>query len=228
MTFSRLPCVRWLVNHWRDNESQLYRAIPHIIPKASNELSAPIALQEHMVENFKALSYKKDLVPISSACLKVLDHISVSSSTLSQITELLSELIQQNLPAELGDDPRTMLSMGFGLKAYSLYSAPTLREATIWPEVYKLAKTYGTLPPYLEAVLASLDVRDNLEPAAICDCLIESLITNLHSSSHTLRKLSLEIIDTICARCCLPGAEAISTALAVENSPLNLDSARSS
>ena len=180
-----------------------------------------------MLEYFKALSYKKDLVPVCSACLNVLDHISVSSSTLDQIMELLSKLIQQNLPASLGADPRTMLSMGSGLKAYSLYSTHTSHEATIWPAVYKLAKTFGTLPPYLEAVLASLDVRDTLEPATICDCLIDALITNLYSSSHVIRKLSLEIIEILCARSCLPGAEAITTALAVENSPLNLESARS-
>ena len=141
--------------------------------------------------------------------------------------ELVAKLIQQNLHATPDDDSRTLFSMGVGLRAYSLHSRLTPLEATIWPQVYKLAKTFATLPPYLEAVLASLDIEGGLESAAIFDCLVEALINNLHSSSHVIRKLSLQIMDAVRARLCLQGGESITTAMMVEDSPLDLDSARS-
>ncbi|KAL8829181.1 MAG: hypothetical protein Q9191_002158 [Dirinaria sp. TL-2023a] len=218
---------KWLVNHWPDNESQLYQAIPRIAPEGAKKLSAPNTLQQHIVETFRALPHRKDLIPISCAFLNVMHHISVSPSTLKEVIGLVAKLIQQNLRTTMDDDLMTLFSVGVGIRAYSLHSTLSPLETMIWPQIYKLAARFGNLPPYLEAVLASLDLENELEPVAIFECLVEALIENLHSSSHVIRKLSLEIMGAVCARLCLQGADTINTALMIENSPLDLDSARS-
>lgn len=184
-------------------------------------------MQQHVITTFNALPDKKDLIPISSAFLRALDHLNISSTTLDEILDCLLRLIQQSLRAISCDDPRTLFGMGSGLCAYAARRKSNLNKTSIWSQVYSVAETFGTLVPYLEAVLHSMELIDKMDEATITDHLVKVLIENLHCSSHVVRKLSLEIIERLCTYFSIQGAGVITNALALERCPLDLQSARS-
>ena len=215
------------MNHWREHEMQMYLAIPRLVSRETSKLSAPEALQQHTIATFRALPKRSDLVPHCNAFLEAMDCMNLTPVTLKELVELLAGLIQQHLIPSSEDDPKTLLSMGTGLKAYSQYEQFTSIKPDIWPRVYDLADRFGTLPSYLEAVLISLRVNNDLGSTGDLESLADVLIGNLHSSSHILRKLSLEIIGILKARSHPQQADVVITALTIEDSPIDLQSARS-
>lgn len=152
--------------------------------------------------------------------------MNVAPRTLSEIMIPLASEIEQNLIA-LEDDPRTLLSFGAGLRAYSQLQPPESVKPWIWPRIYELASRFGTSPPYLEAVLHSLRANPDSASLTALEALAGMMIANLHSSSHVLRRLSLQIIRIIYSRSNFEHTELIDTALLIEESPINLQSARS-
>lgn len=152
--------------------------------------------------------------------------MNVASRTLNEIMNPLASLIEQNLMAS-EDDPRTLLSFGAGLRAYSQLEPSASVKPWIWPRIYELADRFGTSPPYLEAVLNSLKANPESASLTTFEALVGVLIANLHSSSHALRRISLQIFRIIHARSNPEHTELINTALLIEESPISLQSARS-
>lgn len=123
-------------------------------------------------------------------------------------------------------DSREVFCLGEGLKAYAEYESMFQSQAPkVWQFASPAAERYKTLSSFLEGILISLSTEDRV-PEAHLDDLIDQMVENLHSSSHVLRELSLQIINTACMKVSGSEAEILATALAIEASPLDLKSAR--
>ena len=176
---------------------------------------------------FMELKDQKELVARCNAVLDAINFIAVARSTSTTIMDHLESLIEARLASPSDGDPRTLLSLGAGLKTYVQLAAAEKRTWAFWPAVYEAAAHVGTLPPYLEAIQYSLKTVRITAATDALGPLIEATTENLHSSSHVLRRLSLQIMDALHIQVYHQRADIIATALTVEENPLTLESARS-
>lgn len=215
------------MGNWREHELHFYLTVPQLVTDDVEKTPIPDTFQQHVIATFKLLPDRQDLVSHCSAFLGIINYLTLSPATLKNLMDLLSGIIQQNLNSPKFEDPRTLLSFGIGLKVYAEYEQSMAIKSDIWPQVYGLADKYGNLPSYLQAVIHSLKSNERLVISAYMTSLPELLIDNLHSPSHILRKLSLEILSILHARSDPRQMDIVSTMLAIEESPINLQSARS-
>ena len=217
---------RFIASNWKDHELELCLAVPKL-GQASNckNLPCPTPLQEQIVKTFEDAFDKEDQVVRCYGYLQLLDFVTVSPGTTNKIMGSLSDMVHQNLQLSSSSSLRKTFSLGRGLKAYVQFT-PNLgaRLSESWPLVCSQAADYGSLPPFLEAIL--LLVKTNRLPDYNNDSLARVLIENLHSSSHTLRGLSLRILDALYTKINAEKADIIATALTIEDSPRDLQSAR--
>ena len=194
--------------------------------EGSKRIPIPEALQQRILATIKALAERPELVPYCSAVLEALDYIELSPTASGEIVGLVAALIKQGLESLSENDPRTLFAFGVGLRRYSKYEQSGSAKAEIWPRVFCNAERFKSLPAYLEALLNVLTSNPDLISPAESASVTEVLIENLHSPSHLLRKLSLGIIAILGAQLQSEQVEIINTALAIEDSPIDLQSAR--
>ncbi|KAL8797668.1 MAG: hypothetical protein Q9195_000020 [Heterodermia aff. obscurata] len=218
--------IRWVLSNWQEQEVQLILAIPTIIGESGNRVILPELLQQSIVTRFMELKDQKELVAHCNAILTAIDFIAVAPPTSSAIMDHLESLIEARLASPFDSDPRTLFGLGAGLRTYTRLAAAEKRTSNLWPAVYEAAAHVGTLPPYLEAIQYSLTTLRTTEATDALGPLLEATIENLHSSSHVLRRLSLQIMDVLHVRIYHQRAEIIATALTIEENPLTLESAR--
>ncbi|CAF9929447.1 U3 snoRNP protein [Imshaugia aleurites] len=218
---------RFIASSWQDYELELCLTVFRIVQASNcNKFPCPAPWQEHIVKIFEDVVGEEDLAVQCYSYLHLLDFMVVNPGNTDKIMQSISEMVHQNLQLSSSSSLRKTFSLGQGLKAYVQY-APNLesRLSESWPLICSQAADHGTLAPFLEAVLLLVEANglqdyDN-------DSLIEVLVKNLHSPSHTLRILSLRILDVLYAKTHAEKAETVATALTIENSPLDLQSARS-
>ncbi|CAF9926057.1 MAG: U3 snoRNP protein [Alectoria fallacina] len=217
---------RFIASNWKDHELELCLAVPKL-GQASNckNFPCPTPLQEQIVKTFEDAVNKEDHVVRCYGYLQLLDFVTVSPGTTNKIMGSLSDMVHQNLQLSSSSSLRKTFSLGRGLKAYVQFT-PSLgaRFSESWPFMCSQAADYGSLPPFLEAIL--LLVKANRLPDYNNESLARVLIENLHSSSHTLRSLSLRILDALYTKNNAEKADIIATALTIEDSPRDLQSAR--
>ena len=176
---------------------------------------------------FMELKDQKDLVARCNTFLAAIDFIAVAPPTSVAIMGHLESLIEARLALPFDNDPRTLFSLGAGLRTYAQLAAAEKRTSNFWPAVYEAAAHVGTLPPYLEAIQYSLEFFRFPEATDALGPLLGATIENLQSSSHVLRRLSLQIMDALHVQSYHQRADIIATALKIEENPLTLESARS-
>ncbi|KAL9600747.1 MAG: hypothetical protein Q9219_002988 [cf. Caloplaca sp. 3 TL-2023] len=158
--------------------------------------------------------------------IRALDHMTVSSSTTEAIMRVLYFMIQSVLDSPNQINPKSNFSLGEGLKAYANRESKLQTSGPkIWQSVLDAVQYYKTLPPFLEGILVSMKA-DGLSSNVSMDSFVDQVIENLHSSSHVLRKLSLQIIIDAYEKVVGHEAEILATALAIESLPLDFGSAR--
>lgn len=190
--------------------------------------SCPEPLQQMMIVRFEELAQGKDLTAHCSAFLGAIEYMAVAPETTDLIMNHLKSLIEARLvpPIDVHNEI-TLFSLGAGLKSFAQLEATKSKRSRIWPAVYRVADHFGAMLLYLEAVLVSVANQEVLEPTEDFHLLIATTIENLHSSSHPLRRLSLRILEVLHVHFYSIPADAITTALRIEDSPLDLQSARS-
>ncbi|MCJ1228741.1 U3 snoRNP protein [Toensbergia leucococca] len=220
---------RFITSHWSEYEMQLLVLIPKIFGNDQRtKCVCPKAWQEHIIDTFERARIQETLVSHCSAYLEVIQFFAVAPPFIERIMQILGAMVRVNLQAPSWNSLSTQFGLGVGLKVYIKYSSHL--ESTkleMWSQLCTHAKSLGCLPVYLEAVLAYIQVAGFDETSCINDLLIDVMVENLHSSSHVLRKLSLQIIDTLYTKRHDHRAESIATALLIEDTPLDLQSARS-
>ena len=212
------------------DELRLLLSLPKVMGEhPARKLACPDAWEDRIVKSFEQAEFDENAVVLCNAYIEATEYMSLSKPRLSQLIAGLGMLIQRTLQKPYSLDVRTGFSLGQGMKFYLLNSTDSgLWQSETLPLVFSFAEKYGTLPPYLEAVLLSVKENHFGCPNVVTDQLIDVLIENLHSSSHTLRDLSLKIMKALLELKKVGGrdAEMLTTACTIENSPLDLQSAR--
>lgn len=183
--------------------------------------------EQHIVKAFERLEDDEDLVTICSAYLEGTNFISLSASTTDQVMEVLGALVQRNLKQFSGNESVRKFTFGLGLKSYLHYCHSSgLVHFDLLAPIINLGGQYGRMPVYLEAVLFFLQQIEVDKRSVDFDPFIQGLVENLHSSYHILRKLSLQLLQTLLPQTQRHEMDLVQTALAIEDSPLDLQSAR--
>ena len=220
------------MSKWRDNELQLCQLLPQILGDSQTpslgHMTFPLTWQQHIVEVFEEARPREDYVTRFYAYLELMKTMPVEPSTKERIMRVLGDMARQSMDCTSDLDRSTLFGSGAGLRAYVLYCVSEDRDPELWLEICSSASRFGTLAEFLEAVLAyveapnlSLDMQ-----GATLDPLVEHLISNLATSSHVLRSLSLRIIGRLYFNVHQQDVESISTALMIEDTALDLQSAR--
>lgn len=211
--------------NWAKKELELLVAVPKFIDRdAQKKPACPSTWQTRIVFLFQDILRNEGVVVRCNSYLDMLNHISITPANKEQIMDALSSLILQQLETPRIHSAKGLFSFGNGFKTL-ISESPRHSLLAKWPQLCFQSAHYGTLPLFLEAVLLLVENYELSEDNV--HSMVDVLIANAHSTSHTLRKLSLQIIDILYAKQQGEHADIITTALAIENSPLDLQSARS-
>lgn len=218
----------FIFSHWNRDELTLLLSLSEVVgDSGENRPICPDAWQQHIIKAFERAQFDEHCVPQCNAYLESFRLMSMSPSTKDRVTTALGGIIERSIHSPSGNDSRTLFSLGQGLKFYLTHSKNfSLWRPETFPLIFNLGGRYGTLQPYLEAVLLSVKGNHFERADIIVDSLIDVLVENLHSSSHVLREHSLEILKALLEKDSHQDVEIITTALVIENSPLDLQSAR--
>ena len=191
-------------------------------------MTFPVAWQQHMVEAFEEVGTSEDYIARYNAYLKLMNIMPVESSTKERVMQVLSLMVRRSMKSTSELDRCTRFGSGAALRAYVEYCLYVNRDPDLWLQICSSASRFGTLAEFLEAVLVYVEASDlslDMQGATV-EPLIEQMISNLATSTHMLRSLSLRIIGRLYFRVHKRDAGIISTAQIIENTPLDLQSAR--
>lgn len=175
------------------------------------------------------MANRQDGDSLIDACymyLKALRYLSLDSSAKSQVMNSLGQMIESALRTPENASKRNKFLFGEAFKVYARSATAGSDMSKIWLPLYSAAAQYRTLVPYLEGVFSSIDSFNVDEHQNKLEPLMDSIIKNLRTPSHTLRLLSLEILEKIDMKTEHHRSEILATALALENCPLDLQWAR--
>lgn len=176
-------------------------------------------------------------LPKYSALLRILDSTSVHPSTNARIAEVLLKKLKlalrpsSSLPT---DEANWIVSHGF--RAYlRMCAVPGSVDDSLAPLLRAAAPRFCRLPAFLEALLSyqqeirkkpkSTSPKGSESPCEEEDPFVKSLITNLSTSSHELRLVSLRILDLLEET---PDQDsALAIMMQIEELPFDLQNARS-
>ncbi|KAL8752134.1 MAG: hypothetical protein Q9184_005834, partial [Pyrenodesmia sp. 2 TL-2023] len=222
--------VKFLNSRWRTQRRQLCLTLPNVGKSAKGKVSCPVAWQTEIVACLQLAGTSCELLSVADCYsnLRALNHMTVSMSTTDAVMQSMRSMIESTLISPGTVDSNSIFSLGAGLKAHAGYEV-THRSGSpkIWESVLGAATHYKTLPSFLESILFSLRTEDLILEAQL-EGFVEHMVENLHSSSHVLRELSLQIINVAYSKARGSEAEILTTALAIERLPLDLKSARTS
>jgi U3 small nucleolar RNA-associated protein 20 len=183
-------------------------------------------------------------LPKYNALLEVLDCTMVHPSTNARIAEILLRKLKLALRPNFSIAPEEAhFIVGRGFIALSrMIRGAGEADKSLKPLLRAKAPDYARLPNFLEALLiyetslapspgksaSKSNTEDSiLDSNAIGDPLITSLVSNLSTSSRDLRLFSLRLLEHIHNTDYGSTSEALSTMILVEQTPLDLQSARS-
>lgn len=180
-------------------------------------------------------------LPKYNALLEVLACTVVHPSTNARISEILLRKLKLALrPSSSLAPEEANFIVGRGFSAFSRMSKGAGEvDWALEPLLRAAAPRYARLPHFLEAMYdyeTSLKLspkpktatgKNEVEADAEVDLLTTSLISNLSTGSHDLRLLSLRLLDHLYTTEQGSTSEALSIMIMVEQTPLDLESARS-
>jgi U3 small nucleolar RNA-associated protein 20 len=180
-------------------------------------------------------------LPKYNALLEVLESTVVHPSTNARIAEILLRKLKLALrpSSSLAPEEANFIA-GRGFNSFSRMSkAAGEVDQALEPLLRAAAPRYARLPNFLEALLDyEMSLKSSPEPNQTFspegleldhdgDLLVTSLISNLSTGSHDLRLLSLRLLDHIYSSDHGSSSEALSIMIMVEQTPLDLQTARS-
>jgi U3 small nucleolar RNA-associated protein 20 len=180
-------------------------------------------------------------LPKYNALLEVLQCTSVHPSTNARIAEILLRKLKLALrPSSSLAPEEANFIVGRGFSAFSRMSKGAGEvDKALKPLLRAAAPRYARLPNFVEALLEyekSLKLSPKPDPVPApndsdsvidADLFITSLVSNLSTASHELRLLSLRLLDHIYTSDNGSSSEALSIMIMVEQTPFDLQTARS-
>jgi len=203
-------------------------------------------------EQASAASYDPDpqkwedrCLPKYNALLEVLECTKVHPSTYARISEILLRKVKLALRPDFSSAPEEanfIVGRGFSSLLKMIKGAGALDRA-LEPLLRARVPKYARLPKFLEALLAyEQNLKSSPSPPKVIpsegnsltaeledteDELVDPLIANLSTGSHELRLLSLRLLEHIYNLTHSSISEALSVMIVVEQTPLDLQTARS-
>ncbi|KAL9101661.1 MAG: hypothetical protein Q9163_003100 [Psora crenata] len=223
---------QFIATKWESNRLLLLSSLPKIVgPNPQRKPIITDSWQEHAIRQFRALRENDENIVECFQFLEAQLYIAIGPEAKKTMMEVLGKRIEYELRTDHQSSLKTFV-LGAGLKAFARNSIdlPTyIRDW--WPLICQKCRNYGSLLPFLEAIhfiVQSQDFQAILSQATIMDSdsVLHALTENLHSSSHLLRDISLRILKQICSKYSSEVSPAIDILLMIENSPLDLQSAR--
>lgn len=180
-------------------------------------------------------------LPKYYALLSIMDCTTVHPSTNARIAEILQRKLKLALrPSSAIEPEESRFIVGRGFEAFSrMTKAAGEIDTSLEPLLRAAAPRYARLPSFLQALLSyvtSLEQSPSYKPAAYswsaggddgAHLLIQTLVENLSTNSHELRLLSLRLLDHLHKISTGKDSDVLSTMLLIENTPLDLQTARS-
>lgn len=186
----------------------------------------PFTLQQHMLQLFQAAQVEDHHLSQCSSYLDLLKVVSLNTEITESLMEILGNMVTTTLDSSGNASPKSTFSLGVGLEALlRLGSFSTSWKQHIWPELCKQAEKLGRMPVFIKNLLSFLQ-SVNVEPGPELEMLVRVLTQNLSSSQHELRDLSLRLLSDVHRKQFNRESEVLRTALTIENTPLNLQLAR--
>ncbi|KAL8757737.1 MAG: hypothetical protein Q9199_001990 [Rusavskia elegans] len=221
--------VKFLGSHWQSQQERICLILPNVVegnPEA--KITCPTASEKDIINQFRTAEVSEGQSSIANCYnyLAALPRMNVSTTTLDAIMQVLRSMIRSSLEFPAQVNHKTIFSLGAGLKACAEHES-TLDSTgpKLWRSLTFAAEYYKTLPLFLEGILISLK-NERTVPEALLNDLVYHMIENLHSSSHALRGLALQIIATAYTKVNGGEEDTLATALTIESMPLDLKSAR--
>ena len=207
---------------------ELLEGRPDMIKMSSyNKIACPRPLEEHITELFHAEAADDNRFVILDAYLNFIKLFGLDSSSTTAIIGGLLKMISEGLTSSSNTSQRKLFSIGSGLDAIVRYSDNSgVIESGIWPQLCSICPTFGTMSLFLENVAAICETREVEMSDTLLGPLIATLIDNLASSSSVLRKVSIRLLGLIYKKRHDQDAEVLVIMLAIETTPLDLQSAR--
>ncbi|MCJ1295197.1 U3 snoRNP protein [Xylographa carneopallida] len=235
--YSRLayPDHRHITLHWREVESEILVVTPELLDGKSDTsevpgkgmVSCPRPIQEHITDIFSAGVTSDNEVAILDGYLEFLKLFSLNSSTTIAIANRLLSTISEELASGANASQLKLFSIGSGLNAILRYSDGSGSIASkIWSQLCLVCPIFGLIPLFLENLAALCETREVETSDTTIKPVIATLINNLASSSGALRKISINLFILIYRKRHGKDAEVLETMFTIENTPLDLQSAR--
>ena len=218
---------KFIAIKWENYKLPLLLLLPKLV--SANPQKKPHFPEDwtrHIIRQFNDLQGNDADAIECFQILEVLEYVSIASESKDAVFEALGHHIGSFLQTPRRK-PLSTFVLGPGLRAF-MQNCASLRDPINdwWHLICRSCGFYGTLPPFLEAILLIAKYGDVPVSLRTCDSLLRTLIDNLHSSSHPLRSLSLQIIKQIYAKDDREFSEILDVALAIENSRPDIQSAR--
>ncbi|KAL8860417.1 MAG: hypothetical protein Q9178_003076 [Gyalolechia marmorata] len=215
--------------HWHSQQERLCLMMSDMVQESSKaKIPCPVGWQREIIDHFQLAnrSGEETLIANCYNYIQTLCRMDVPATTLNAVMEVLQSMIRSSLESPGTDNHKTVFSLGAGLKACAEYGATSDSTGSeLWRSSALAVEQYKTLPMFLEGILSSLENEKTASEALLND-LVYQVTENLHSSSHVLRGLSLQIIATAYKKAGGGEAHILATAIAIESIPLDLKSAR--
>ena len=226
---------KYLTMHWESKESTLLSVLPMMLSPRDGSAKPPIvskqcprAWQDRIAESFETPEFGSTSLHRRASYLDLLNILSFDEDAIARIMHNLSSrllsLVGKDGQDSKGLSPEEMFLLGPVLETL-LVSSFGNEIVPAWDQLLTLLQKYPSWLPLLQnAVHFSLG-----NPAASRifppDSLVESIISNLSSSSRDLRKLSLRLLDWAHRQTSVK-FDVLKLALAIEELPLDVQSAR--
>ncbi|KAI9803789.1 MAG: hypothetical protein M1825_001669 [Sarcosagium campestre] len=238
---------RFIGEHWSGSDGQLCILLPSLAPAVNRNyddsrdtLACPEPFQEHIAASVKSLSSdfssrlaisKLDDLSVKKVhgYIALLQFMTLEEKTVSSIRSDLLNLFRQSLeqsPDIYSDIVR--FAVGAGFETYlQLAERQNEMDWSLWPSICSHAEQLVILPSFLQGAVhyARLSKRREGQEETFWP-LLTLLVKNLSRPSHLLRRLSLELIASIQTLLGLSIPSVVATAILIEDTPLNLQTAR--
>ena len=227
--------IRFIPLHWEFVESQICVAVPYLSHESMLEYQSNKQIQmrcsdswqHHIVKRFEEL--EKDVCARSfcNSYLRMFKCLSVAPETLATLSNLLKADIFRITASMKDMNGLSLFYCGAALQALLDWETfSDIERKHMWLELSGQADLIGRMPPVLENLLT---ICESTEVALLNDQsskLLLALTENLASPLHALRDLSLRLLQSVWQRLHGQRSETLGLALTIENTAINIQSAR--
>ncbi|KAK2753509.1 U3 snoRNP protein [Arachnomyces sp. PD_36] len=232
---------RFIISSWRSHEAGLCFTLPKLhdagcVTSQTGKpgcLACPKPWKEEIVDKFTKPNPTLEDVALLNVYTKLLGAMSFSGdfSIVPQVAKALHQRLMTTLPSEaVLSDSTSRFTCGQGFLAYvELARQIEDLDPSLWGPICSAAPHCSTIPVFLEAALSYISYCPNLPhlPDETIEVFSTALINNLSGSSHTIRLLSLKILQKLLTHIYQEDEDSsISIAIEIEECPLTLQSAR--